>query len=155
MVRLPVTSRTGRAVVVGLLGAAAPLLAGTAGASAAPSTSGSPCSASARACVDLSAQQAWLMQNGSVIYGPVPVATGKASAPTDPGTFRVFWKDLHHRSSDFHNAPMPYSVFFNGDEAFHEGNLTVRSHGCVRLTHRAAQAFYKILNVGDLVQVVR
>lgn len=152
MVRLPVTPSTGRTAVVGVLGAAALLLAGTASASAVPSSS--PCSAAARACVDLSAQQAWLMRNGDVIYGPVPVATGKASAPTDPGTFRVFWKDLHHRSSEFHNAPMPYSAFFNGDEAFHEGSLTVRSHGCVRLTRRAAQTFCKTLHVGDVVQVV-
>jgi lipoprotein-anchoring transpeptidase ErfK/SrfK len=137
-----------------LLGAAALLLAGTAGAFAMPSASRSPCAATAQACVDLSAQQAWLMRNGGVIYGPVPVATGKASAPTDPGIFRVFWKDLHHRSSEFHNAPMPYSVFFNGDEAFHEGNLAVRSHGCVRLTRHAAQTFYNTLHVGDLVQVV-
>lgn len=155
MVRLPLTSSTARTVVVGLLGAAALLLAGTTGASAVPGASGSPCSAAARACVDLSAQQAWLMRNGGVIYGPVPVATGKARAPTDPGTFRVFWKDRHHRSSEFDNAPMPYSVFFNGDEAFHEGSLNVRSHGCVRLTHRAAQTFYKTLHVGDVVQVVR
>jgi hypothetical protein len=152
-VRLPVTSSTGRTVVVGLLGVAALLLAGTAGASAVPS--GLPCSAVARACVDLSAQQAWLMRNGDVIYGPIPVATGKVSAPTNPGTLPRVWKDLHHRSSEFHNAPMPYSVFFNGDEAFHEGSLTARSHGCVRLTRRAAQTFYQTLHVGDVEQVVR
>ncbi len=153
MVPLPVTPSTGRTVVIGLLGAAALQLAGTAGASAVPS--GPPCVAAARACVDLSAQQAWLMRDGDVIYGPVPVATGKASAPTDHGTFRVFWKDLHHRSSEFHNAPMPYSVFFNGGEAFHEDSVTVRSHGCVHLTRRAAQTFYNTLHVGDVVQVVR
>src|SRR5947209_12310293 len=66
-----------------------------------------PCSPAARACVDLSTQQAWLAHNGVVDYGPVPVRTGKASAPTDPGTFRVSWKDLHHRSKEFSNAPMP------------------------------------------------
>lgn len=153
MVPLSVTPSTGKTVVIGLVGAAALQLAGTAGASAEPS--GPPCVAAARACVDLSAQQAWLMRDGDVIYGPVPVATGKASAPTDPGTFRVSWKDLHHRSSEFHNAPMPYSVFFNGGEAFHEDSVTVRSHGCVHLTRRAAQTFYNTLHVGDVVQVVR
>jgi lipoprotein-anchoring transpeptidase ErfK/SrfK len=94
------------------------------------------------------------MRDGKVIYGPVPVATGKASAPTDPGTFRVLWKDLHHRSSLFNNAPMPYSVFFNGGDAFHEDSVNVRSHGCVHLTHPAAQTFYSTLHVGDIVQVV-
>lgn len=129
------------------------LLAGTAGASAAPS--GPPCVATARACVDLSSRQAWLMRDGNVIYGPVPVGPGRASAPTDLGTFRVSWKDLHHRSSEFNNAPMPYSVFFNGGEAFHEGSVAVRSHGCVHLTHRAAQTFYNTLHVDDVVQVIR
>jgi len=154
MVRLPVVPSTGRTIVIGLFGAAALLLADTAGASAAV-PSGPPCVAAARACVELSSQQAWLMRDGNVISGPVPVATGRASAPTDPGTFRVFWKDLHHRSSEFNNAPMPYSVFFNGGDAFHEGSLTTRSHGCVRLTHRAAQTFYNTLHVGDVVQIVR
>ncbi len=95
------------------------------------------------------------MRNGSVSYGPVPAIGGKSSAPTDPGTFTVFWKDLHHRSTIFHNAPMPYSVFFNGGDAFHEGSLRVPSAGCVHLTQSAAQTFYNTLNVGDVVQVVR
>lgn len=101
----------------------------------------------------LSSQQAWLSRNGHVIYGPVHVATGKSSFPTDPGIFRAFWKDLHHRSSEFHNAPMPYSVFFNRDDAFHEDDTTIRSHGCVHLNHRAAQIFYNTLQAGDVVQV--
>jgi hypothetical protein len=155
MVRGPVRllTRTVKTVARGLLGAAALLLAGAPGVSAAPS--GAPCISTARACVDLSTQQAWLMREGHVIYGPVPVATGKVSAPTDPGTFNVYWKDLHHRSSLFHNAPMPYSVFFNGGDAFHEDSVTVHSNGCVHLTHSAAQTFYNTLRVGDVVQVVR
>jgi lipoprotein-anchoring transpeptidase ErfK/SrfK len=141
-----------RAIAVGLLVAVAMVFVTAPLVAAA--TSGAPCSASARACVDLSTQQAWLMRNGTVSYGPVPVATGKASAPTDAGTFTVFWKDLHHRSSVFHNAPMPYSVFFNGGDAFHEDSVKVRSNGCVHLTRSAAQTFYNTLHVGDVVQVV-
>jgi lipoprotein-anchoring transpeptidase ErfK/SrfK len=102
----------------------------------------------------LSTQQAWLMRDGKVSYGPVPVATGQPSAPTAPGTFTVFWKDLHHRSSLFRNAPMPYSVFFDGDNAFHEDSVRTPSHGCVHLTHEAARTFYNTLHVGDEVQVV-
>ncbi|MFC0431703.1 L,D-transpeptidase [Kutzneria buriramensis] len=118
---------------------------------AAPSA---PCSAAARACVDLSTHQAWLMRGGAVTYGPVPAMPGMASAPTDPGTFRVTFKDLHHRSTIFNNAPMPYSVFFNGGDAFHEGSLSVPSHGCVHLAHTAAAEFYADLQPGDVVQVV-
>lgn len=150
---LPAMPSTTRTVVAGLVGAVALLVAGATTAAAAPA--GPPCVASAQACVDLSAQQAWLMRDGNVTYGPVPVATGMASAPTDPGTFRVFWKHRDHRSSLFHNAPMPYSVFYNGDEAFHQGAITERSHGCVRLTRQAAPIFYNTLQVGDVVQVVR
>jgi lipoprotein-anchoring transpeptidase ErfK/SrfK len=144
---------TARSVVAGLAGAVALLLAADTGAAAAPA--GLPCSATAQVCVDLSAQQAWLLRDGNVTYGPVPVATGMASAPTEQGTFRVFWKHRHHRSSLFNNAPMPYSVFYNGDEAFHQGSTTDRSHGCVHLSKRAAQVFYHTLHVDDVVQIVR
>jgi hypothetical protein len=149
--RVPPILRPAKTVGAGLLAAVVLLVTGTE-ASAAPS--GSLCSAAAVACVDLSSQQAWLMQAGTVTYGPVPVATGKVSAPTAPGTFRVTWKDLHQRSSEFHNASMPYSVFFNGGDAFHQGSVTVRSNGCVHLTQPAAQTFYNTLHVGEEVQVV-
>jgi lipoprotein-anchoring transpeptidase ErfK/SrfK len=144
--------RTTGIVALTALGAAGVLPAGNANAAAASSSA--PCAASARACVDLSTQQAWLMHDGTVSYGPVPVATGKASAPTAPGTFHVFWKDLHHRSSLFDDAPMPYSVFFNGGDAFHQDSVGVPSNGCVHLTKQAAQTFYNTLHVGDVVQVV-
>ncbi|HEX9336983.1 MAG TPA: L,D-transpeptidase [Pseudonocardiaceae bacterium] len=133
------------------VGSAALLLAVPAQAAAAQAT---PCSAAARACVDLATQQAWLMDNGVVVYGPVAARTGRASAPTDPGTFHVTYKDLHHISSVFHVA-MPYSVFFHGGDAFHEGSLAVSSHGCVHLSHAAAVTFFDTLRVGDEVQVVR
>jgi hypothetical protein len=121
--------------VVGLVAAATMLFVGSAGASAA--SSGTPCGPAARACVNLSSQQAWLMQDGNVTYGPVPIASGKAGATSDRGTFRVFWKDLHHRSSLFNNAPMPYSVFYNGGEAFHQDSVSIRSNGCIHLSHSA------------------
>jgi lipoprotein-anchoring transpeptidase ErfK/SrfK len=144
--------RTAGIVALTALGAAGVLPAGNAHAATAPSSA--PCAASARACVDLSTQQAWLMHDGTVSYGPVPVATGKASAPTAPGTFHVFWKDLNHRSSLFDDAPMPYSVFFNGGDAFHQDSVRVPSNGCVHLTKQAAQTFYNTLHIGDVVQVV-
>ncbi|HEX2300376.1 MAG TPA: murein L,D-transpeptidase, partial [Pseudonocardiaceae bacterium] len=36
-----------------------------------------PCGNVAEACVDLSANQAWLMNHGTVSYGPVPISHGK------------------------------------------------------------------------------
>jgi hypothetical protein len=114
-----------------------------------------PCGAEARACLSLSSNQAWLMDNGTVTYGPVPVTTGKRGYETPPGTFKVTWKDRTHRSREFHNAPMPYSVFFNGGIAFHQGSLKAKSHGCVHLSQAAAQKFFGSLQVGNVVQVVR
>jgi hypothetical protein len=58
-----------------------------------------------------------------------------------PGIFKVFWKDLHHRSSLFHKAPMPYSVFFDGGNAFHEDSVQVPSHGCVPFDSRSRSNF--------------
>jgi lipoprotein-anchoring transpeptidase ErfK/SrfK len=120
----------------------------------AATTTSMPCSPAARACVDLTTQQAWLAHDGVVDFGPVPVRSGESGAPTDPGTFHVTWKDLHHKSKAFHNAPMPFSVFFNGGDALHEGSLSVPSHGCVHLSYSSARTFYDTLRVGDEVQVV-
>lgn len=115
----------------------------------------SPCGASARACVDLSEDMAWLMDGGNVTYGPVAISSGMDGYETPTGTSAVDFKDIDHRSSIYENAPMPYSVFFNGGIAFHEGDTSEESHGCIRLSEGAAQTFYNTLSPGDLVQVVQ
>ena len=57
--------------------------------------------------------------------------------------------------SSIYDAEMPWSVFFNGGVAFHEGSLAVTSHGCVHLSPAAAETYFSTLSVGDVVQVVR
>jgi lipoprotein-anchoring transpeptidase ErfK/SrfK len=89
-----------------------------------------------------------------VVYGPVGITTGRPGFRTPPGTFHVQWKDIDHLSKEFNNAPMPYSVFFNGGMAFHAGSLTVQSHGCVHLSTAAAKTYFNSLAVGATVQVV-
>jgi lipoprotein-anchoring transpeptidase ErfK/SrfK len=138
------------AIGIAAAGTAAWMVAAPGVASAATAT---PCSAAARACVDLSTQQAWLQTNGVVDYGPIQVRSGSTSFPTDPGTFHVTYKDVDHVSSEY-NAPMPYSVFFHGGDAFHEGSLVDPSHGCVHLSHSSAVTFFDSLQPGDEVQVV-
>lgn len=123
-------------------------LAGTANAQAP-----TPCGTSAEACIDLSANLAWLMDHGAVSYGPVPITSGKPGYETPPGIFHVTFKDKDHRSSVYNNAPMPYSVFFNGGIAFHEGSLQAKSHGCIHLSHEAAKTFFYDLQPGDVVEV--
>lgn len=114
---------------------------------------GTPCLSTAKACIDLSARQTWLLSGGKIAYGPVPITSGRPGWRTPPGTFRVSFKNIAHRSSIFNNAPMPYSVFFNGGIAFHQGSLRELSHGCIHLSRAAAQTYFATLKRGDIVQV--
>jgi lipoprotein-anchoring transpeptidase ErfK/SrfK len=137
--------------LVALVASAAALGAGSATAETADNSA--PCGPAAKACLDLSQQRAWLMNGGKVVYGPVPVASGRPGYATPPGIYHVTFKNAHFWSTAF-NAPMPYSVFFNGGMAFHEGSVHVPSHGCVHLTQAAAVEFFNYLDPGDEVQVV-
>ena len=122
---------------------------------AAPSrVAGTPCTSTARACVELSTNRAWLIRNGVVSYGPVPISHGRKGHRTPPGTFRVTFRNIDHVSS-IYGTPMPYSVFFNGGIAFHQGDIRSGSAGCVRMQRAAAREFYSSLRRGDVVQVVR
>ena len=126
-------------------------------ATAAPATAAAaakiPCAPTARACVRLSTNQAWLLRGGKVVSGPVPISHGRRGFATPAGTFRVSFKNEDHISSVY-DQPMPFSVFFNGDIAFHQGSVRVKSHGCIHLTAAAARAFFAELTPGDRVQVV-
>lgn len=121
---------------------------------AAKAPAGDPCSAAAVACVSLSRQEAWFVRDGRVERGPVQVATGRPGYGTELGTFHVYRKNLMWYSTIYNNAPMPYSVFFDGGEAFHEDSVYVRSHGCVHLSASNAEWVFNFLHIGDEVQVV-
>jgi hypothetical protein len=118
-----------------------------------PGHPGTPCSPRAKACLDLSRQQAWLTDGaGHITYGPVPARGGSKRAKTPKGTFSVLFKDAHFYSTEFH-APMPYSVFFYPGDAFHAGNPGIASNGCVHLSMAAAQRFFTTLHPGDKVEI--
>jgi len=117
------------------------------------SVSASPCPVTARACVDLTNNLAWIQSGGKIVYGPVPITSGRPGYRTASGTFAVYWKDKDHKSSIFNDAPMPNSVFFDGGNAFHEGSLYVPSHGCIHLSWDASEYFYNTLDYGDTVVV--
>ncbi|GAA4870003.1 L,D-transpeptidase [Pseudonocardia benzenivorans] len=129
-----------------------------AGTSAAPAggdpalVAGTPCTVTAKACVDLATRQSWLIADGKILGGPVPIMPGAPDQPTPVGTFTVQWKDPHHVNTQ--GQPMPYSTFFaDGGVAFHEGSLQRYSEGCVHLSHDDAVHYYDVLQVGDEVQV--
>jgi hypothetical protein len=113
-----------------------------------------PCSAAARACLQLSTNQGWLMDNGKVVYGPTPISHGRPGYETPPGVFHVAFKELYHWST-MHHAEMRYAVFFNGDIATHIGPVEEKSHGCIRMTPEGARAFYDYVDPGDQFEVVR
>ncbi|HEY1971817.1 MAG TPA: L,D-transpeptidase [Pseudonocardia sp.] len=117
---------------------------------------GTPCLSNVRACVRLSTRQAWLISDGKVILGPVPITSGKSGERTPVGMHQVLWKDKDHLSQEFDDAPMPWSVFFaDGGIAFHTGSLRAQSSGCVHLSNSSAKRFFGFLRVGDRVNVVK
>ncbi|HTK61117.1 MAG TPA: L,D-transpeptidase [Pseudonocardia sp.] len=123
--------------------------------------SGTPCTVTARACVDLDKQTAWLITNGKVTLGPVRIASGGQGKETPMGDFHVLSKDKDHKSNEFplpngQPAPMPNSVFFEpGGIAFHSGDPKRASAGCVHVSPADSLTFFNTLNVGDEVQVTR
>ena len=159
---------------MGMLAATSAVVAGQAfadqpGASAAaqaawaePLVAGTPCSISAKSCVDLDSQRAWLIQNGKVMRGPVKIASGGNGQQTPVGhSLRVYRKDKDHVSEESRlpngqPAPMPWSVFFeDGGIAFHSGSPNRSSAGCIHLDPADAEAWFNYLQVGDQVQVVK
>jgi lipoprotein-anchoring transpeptidase ErfK/SrfK len=114
---------------------------------------GTPCTATARACVDISTRTAWLLDGDRIVRGPVRVQHGDREDPTPLGTFTVQWKAEQYTSREY-GSPMPYSVFFApGGVAFHEGRQDTPSAGCVKLVHEDAVAWFAYLQVGDEVQI--
>ncbi|MFF4549068.1 L,D-transpeptidase family protein [Streptomyces sp. NPDC001406] len=108
------------------------------------------------ACVDLSRQLTWVQKGSKVVFGPVPMRSGRAGARTRSGWHTVYWKHKNHWST-LYNQPMPYAQFFDGGQAFHAvyGSIytTVGSWGCVNLTLPDARKLWDVLKKGDRVYV--
>jgi lipoprotein-anchoring transpeptidase ErfK/SrfK len=96
--------------------------------------------------VSISSQTMTVMHRGRVI-GKWPVSTARRGKVTPTGSWSAKWLSRHHKSSRYNNAPMPYSIFYNGNFAVHGTNQTGKlgrpaSAGCVRLApSHAAQLF--------------
>jgi hypothetical protein len=131
--------------------------------------------------IDLTAQKAWLLQDGQRIYES-PISSGKPGHATKPGEFTVTQKNEDHRSSlygrivsssgatlvsdaashmakpagaKFVQAPMKYFIRFDGAIGLHAGHLPgyAASHGCVRLPPAKAALFFNVVEVGTPVRV--
>ena len=102
--------------------------------------------------VNIASQEMTVAEDGETLYD-WDVSTGRKGYDTPTGTYRpVRMEDMWY-SSQYENAPMPWSIFFSGGYAIH-GTEEVNhlghraSHGCVRLDPDNAQTLY------DLVQSV-
>ncbi|MFD5750124.1 L,D-transpeptidase family protein [Streptomyces sp. NPDC127033] len=108
------------------------------------------------ACVDLTRQLSWIQDGGKLVYGPVPVRTGRDGYETRTGLTKIYWRDKDHVSS-IYDVPMPYSQFFDGGQAFHSVGVSMwnppGSHGCVNMTKTDATKYWSLLKKGDEVYV--
>lgn len=97
--------------------------------------------------VDKSSQRMSVMVNGEHRY-TWTVSTGIYGTPS--GSFRPQSLARYHRSTLYNNAPMPYSIFYDGNFAIHGtthvGQLGGRaSRGCVRLHPSNAAVLFSLV----------
>ena len=99
--------------------------------------------------VDKSDQKLHLYENGLKKHS-WEVSTARKGKVTPTGTWNAKWLSKYHKSSIYNNAPMPYSIFYNGNFAIHGtdqiGRLgTPASSGCVRLHPENAAVLYAMV----------
>lgn len=121
---------------------------------------GMPATASAAtvvAKVDISTQTMTVTHRGQVKY-QWKVSTARAGKVTPTGSWSAKWLSKNHRSSRYNNAPMPYSIFYNGNYAVHGTNQVSRlgrpaSAGCIRLHPDNAAVLYGLAQKEGLKNV--
>lgn len=105
--------------------------------------------------IQLSDQTAYVFRNG-VRIARSTVSTGTPGHRTPVGVFTVLEKQVHHVSTIYRGAKMPYMqrLTWRG-VALHAGYLPGRpaSHGCVRMPYEFARRLYGITGVGTTVIV--
>jgi len=98
--------------------------------------------------VDISAQQMTVYQDGKQRH-TWKVSTARRGKVTPRGRWKAKWLSRHHRSSRYNNAPMPYSIFYNGNFAIHGTNQIKKlgrpaSAGCIRLHPKNAAIIFDL-----------
>jgi hypothetical protein len=100
--------------------------------------------------VDKSAQHMTVTVDGKLLYD-WPVSTGGGGYDTPSGSFKPFRMEIDHRSDEWDDAPMPYSIFFTKiGHAIHGTNEQRNlgrpvSHGCVRLSVKNAATLWELV----------
>lgn len=102
--------------------------------------------------IDKSSQSMSVIVNGQHRH-TWSVSTGIYGTPS--GTFRPQSLARHHRSTLYNNAPMPYSIFYDGNFAIHGTTHVSRlggpaSRGCVRLHPANAAILFALVRTEGL-----
>jgi len=98
-----------------------------------------------------------VVYRGGVRIASSSCSTGRPGHTTPSGVFVILQKDVHHHSSTYNNAPMPYMERVTwGGVALHAGNLPgyPASHGCVRLPLEFAKLLFGVTTLGTPVIIV-
>jgi len=107
--------------------------------------------ASVRLIVNLTDQR--LLVVSPQLSGVFKISSGLGPDNLTPGSGRCYAPDFieeMHYSSLYNKAPMPNSIFFNGNIAMHGTNAEQllgqpASHGCIRLSKADAKAVYGLV----------
>jgi lipoprotein-anchoring transpeptidase ErfK/SrfK len=108
--------------------------------------------------VSKSQQMMYVYVDGYLQY-EWPVSTARRGYSTPSGVYHPTGFDRYHRSSRYHNSPMPHSIFFNGGYAIHGSYETGRlgapaSHGCIRLHPDDAAELYDLVRSSSNTRIV-
>jgi lipoprotein-anchoring transpeptidase ErfK/SrfK len=98
--------------------------------------------------IDVSEQHMTVYQDGERRYN-WKVSTARRGKVTPRGQWNAKWLSRHHRSSRYNGAPMPYSIFYDGNFAIHGTNHIKKlgrpaSAGCVRLHPEDAAVLFSL-----------
>ena len=104
--------------------------------------------------VSISEQRMQVFHGGRLIH-EWPVSTARAGKITPKGQFTAQWLSPNHRSSRYNNAPMPWSIFYDGHYAVHGTNEVNRlgrpaSAGCIRLHPDNARLLFEMARTEGL-----
>src|SRR5947199_3974942 len=98
-------------------------------------------------------QVAYVYRNG-IRIARSSVSTGRPGHPTPTGVFTILEKEIHHTSSIYKGAEMPYMERVTwGGIALHAGDLPgyPDSHGCVRLPLEFSKLLFGVTMKGATV----
>lgn len=101
------------------------------------------------ACIDLTHQTTWIMQDGKVIVPPTITRTGMGGGYQTPaGKFKINWRAEKAWSKPY-KVWLPYWQHFTDGMGYHETTTYIHdsygSHGCINMLHDDAVKFYNTL----------